>query len=381
MPPTPPGSAHQFEWYGNGHQFLMAALQALDEAKEALRLEIYIFSDNPIGQRFRKALIDAAQRGVHVELLVDGVGSSPLPAGFFDPLVKAGGRVKWFNVPHLGTWALRDHRKQLLVDDRVAFLGGCNLSEEYNGDGVTKGWRDGGISITGPILKSLIEEFARQWQRADMQEWQLVPGGYTRRSGSQSTVLALFIKPGLGASPLRAALREDLSTANDIAITSAYFLPTRRLRMQITGAAKRGAKVKVLLAGKSDVKLMALASQTLYRGLLRAGVSVFEYQPQTLHAKVMVLDDIVYIGSSNLDPRSLRINFEIMLRIKNAGLAARARAQFEEDLRHSRQVTLESTQGYKSWWPRFKQRFAYFVLAKLDPWIAREHMRKLLRKP
>lgn len=368
---------HALAWYGTGHSFLAAQMAAVRAAKRSLRLEVYIFADSAVGRRYRDALAEVAARGVHVELLLDGFGSALLPDDFLRPVLAAGARLKWFNRPAPGRWAIRDHRKILLVDDRVAFVGGCNIADEYDGDGVRHGWRDGGVSVEGPVVGSLHQEFARQWHRAELRQWQLVRGGYGRAAGSAADVLALLIKPGVGTSPLRSALRADLRQARDIALTAAYFLPGRRLRAQIRNARHRGARVRVLVAGKSDVALMALASQSLYRGLLRAGIEVHEYRPQVLHAKTMVLDDIVYVGSSNLDPRSLRINFEVMLRVKDAGLAAQVRAQFEADLTHSRAITRADTAGFRHWWTRLKQRCAYFLLGRLDPWIAREHLRRM----
>lgn len=377
VPQCDEATPHRFAWFGSGHALLQAQLAAIGAAQTDVRLETYIFSDSGVGREYRDALAAAARRGVNVEVLVDGFGSSDLPEDFFAPLTAAGGKQKCFNRPRPGRWALRDHRKILIVDGRKAFLGGCNIADEYNGDGVTQGWRDGGVSVEGPVLAALLGEFLEQWRRADLRQWQLVRGGYARQAGSRAEVLALFTKPGLGASPLRTALREDLKHAQDVAVTSAYFLPTRRLRAQILAARQRGARVRVLLAGKSDVKLMTLASHALYRGLIRGGVGVFEYRPQVLHAKSLVLDDVVYIGSSNLDPRSLRINFEVMLRVKDAALAAQVRAQFETDLRHSHGVTLAETAGLRSWWPRLKQRLAYFLISRLDPWIAREQLRRM----
>lgn len=369
--------AHRFQWYGSGEQFLQAQLLALGGAKQCIQLETYIFTDSTVGRTFRDALAGAARRGVKVELLVDGIGSSGLPRGFFSSILDAGGQQTWFNPPRWGRWALRDHRKLLLVDTSLAFIGGCNISDEYNGDGITHGWRDGGISIEGPVVARLEGEFREQWKRADLQRWKLVRGGQNKTTiGAVAEVLALFIRPGFGKNPLRTALHLDLKQAKDIAITSAYFLPTPRLRAQLALADRRGARVRLLLAGKSDVRLMWLASQSLYYSLVRRGISIFEYKPQVLHAKVMVLDDIVYIGSANLDPRSLHINFEIMLRVKDAALAAKAREQFETDLAQSHVITLAEVSGVRSWWVRLKYRIAYFILAKLDPWIARGHLRR-----
>ena len=190
-------------------------------------------------------------------------------------------------------------------------------------------------------------------------------------AGGGREVEALFIKPGLGRNPLRDALWQDLATAKDVAITAAYFLPPHRLRHRLAQAVARGARVRLLLAGKSDVRLMQLASRSLYRRLVQKGIELWEYQPQVLHAKLIVVDDIVFVGSSNLDPRSLRINFEIMLRIQNAALAATARQQFESDLaQRAIPITRDALQQGRSWWERLKQRLAYWFFARLDPELA-----------
>ena len=124
---------------------------------------------------------------------------------------------------------------------------------------------------------------------------------------------------------------------------------------------------------------MQLATRSLYNFFLRRNVELYEYEPQILHAKVLILDDIVYIGSSNLDPRSLRINFEIMLRIRDRDLAAVAWQQFENDIAHSRRWTFADVRGHRTWWRRLKQRIAYFILARLDPRVAEGNLRRWLR--
>lgn len=369
--------SQSLQWFGCGRTWLGAMLAAIEGARDSVCLEIYIFSADAVGRRFRDALTAAAARGVKVALLVDGFGSLATPADFFTPYCAAGGQFRRFNVGRLDRLALRDHRKLLLVDDAMAFVGGCNLADEYDGDGVSHGWRDGGVKVDGPVVAVLRDEFAAQWARADADRWRLPAGGYGRLVGTDGRIGVLCMKPGFGPSALRAALRRDLQQAKTILITAAYFLPSLRLLRQLKRADRRGARVRLLLAGPSDVPLMSLASRSLYRGLLRAGVEVYEYQPQVLHAKCMVLDNVVYTGSSNLDPRSLRLNFEIMLRIEDRGLAAAATAQFAADLAYSRVITPANSWRQWSAWTRFKQRVARFVLARLDPWVAREQLRRL----
>ncbi len=388
--PTAASGMHRFTWHSTGQELLNAKLQAIADARVSICLEMFTFSESDIGQRFREALTTAARRGVRVRLLVDSVGSYSLRRDYFASLMSAGGEMRWFNKLRLASFSFRDHRKLLVVDDELAVVGGCNIAQEYFGDGITAGWRDGGISVSGPVAVPLGAEFGRQWERAHERRWTFLPGGSRHEvdPGSGGDIEALFIKPGFGRNPLREALRRDLATATDVAFTTAYFLPTRPIRQQLAHAVTRGARVRLLLAGKSDVRMMQFASRSLYRRLLRAGISIWEYQPQVLHAKFIIIDDVVYVGSSNLDPRSLRINFEIMLRIKDAALVAAARQQFEADLaRHSTPITSDALRAGHSWWLRLRQRLAYWLFARLDPDLAalklhRWHGRKtrLLRR-
>ena len=379
--PPPPATAglHRYTWHSTGQELLNAKLQAIAAAKVSVYLEVFTFSDSEIGNRFSEALAAASRRGVRVRLIVDVVGSFGLRRDYFAALTDARGEMRWFNKLRFTSFSFRDHRKLLVIDDAMAFVGGCNIAQEYFGDGITTGWRDGGISVRGPVVALLGAEFGRQWERAHAQRWTFPPGGERRAAAAacDGEVVALFIKPGSGRNPLREALRRDLATATDVAITTAYFLPTRRIRRQLAQAVARGARVRLLLAGKSDVGMMQLASRSLYRRLLRAGIGIWEYQPQVLHAKFIIIDDAVYVGSSNLDPRSLRINFEIMLRIKDAALVAAAREQFEADLaRHATPITSDALRAGHTWWVRLRQRLAYWLFARLDPELAALKLRR-----
>jgi cardiolipin synthase len=168
------------------------------------------------------------------------------------------------------------------------------------------------------------------------------------------------------------ALRADLLHAKQVAITAAYFLPTRRLRSALMSAA-RHAHLRLLLPARSDVPALQVATRSLYRRFQRRGAKIYEYQPQNLHAKIIVIDDIVYVGSANLDPRSLAINFELVLRIRSAALAQAALASFERDLEYSEPV--RSLPHRTHWWRRLKQRMAYWLFARLDSTVAQVLLR------
>ena len=142
-------------------------------------------------------------------------------------------------------------------------------------------------------------------------------------------------------------------------------------------AVRRGAKVQLILAGKSDVLVSQLAGRSLYRRLLKGGVEIFEYEPQVLHSKLMIVDNAVYVGSANLDQRSLRINYELMLRLQDPEIASEARRIFDRHMAHSRPIELAGWRRSRSVWQRLKQRLAYLLLVRIDPYIAGRQWRAL----
>jgi cardiolipin synthase len=366
-------------WLCTGDKVFPAMLAAIDAAKKSVCLEIYIFTDSPVGVRFRDALVRARQRGISVRLLVDAVGSYFLPAKFWDPLRSAGGEIRQFNPVTLKRLIIRNHRKLLVCDGRVAFVGGFNIATEYEGDGVISGWCDVGLKIEGALVAELAASFDEMFERADFRHKRFMRW---RKSHAKKVVALpkeqlLFSGPGRGRNPFKRALHQDLRDAKHVQMIIAYFLPTWRLRRELMRVARRGAKVQLILAGKSDVLLSLLAARSLYRRLLNGNIEIHEYQPQILHAKLIVVDDIVYLGSANLDTRSLRINYELMIRFEDAALAAQAREIFEGVLKNCRRVTIEDWRRSHTFWQRLKQRWAYFLLNRIDPYLARRQWRDL----
>jgi cardiolipin synthase len=215
--------------------------------------------------------------------------------------------------------------------------------------------------------------------RADFQHKRFIR---LRRSTARALELTLHEQlllsgPGRGRSPVKRALHRDLNRATNVQIMVAYFLPTWRLRRDLTRIARRGGTVQLILPGKSDVLVSLLAGRSLYRRFLKAGVQIHEYQPQILHAKLIIADNIVYVGSANLDPRSLDINYELMIRFDHQDMAAEARAIFAGSLAHCRQITREEWRKSRSIWRRLKQRWAYWLLVRIDPYLARRQWQEL----
>lgn len=157
----------------------------------------------------------------------------------------------------------------------------------------------------------------------------------------------------------------------------AYFLPTWRIRRDLLEVAHRGGRVQLILAGKSDVLVSQLAGRSLYRRFLKFGVEIYEYQPQVLHAKLMIVDDVVYIGSSNLDQRSLQINYELMIRFENREIAEQAREVFSTCMKNCQRIEPEQWRKSRSFWQKMEQQFAYWLLVRIDPYLAQRQWRAL----
>jgi cardiolipin synthase len=261
----------------------------------------------------------------------------------------------------------------------VAFVGGFNVSPEYEGDGVNDGWWDVGLNIEGPLAARLAVSFEDMLARAEFRHRHFTR--WREFSAKQAVTLPpeqiLFSGPGRGQSPFQRALRQDLRDAKRVQIMVAYFLPSWRLRHDLMRVVRRGGRVQLILAGQSDVQLSKLAAQSLYRRLLRAGVEIYEYQPQILHAKLFMVDDAVYTGSSNLDTRSLQINYELMIRFAGGEIARQAREIFADTVQRCRRITRDEWRQTRTFWQGMKQRWAYFLLDRIDPYVARRQWRGL----
>jgi cardiolipin synthase len=367
------------KWLRTGDEIFPAMLAAIDTARSSVSLEFYKFAPGPLGERFREALLRAQRRGAHVRVLVDAFGSMGLPDDFWQPLRAIGGEARSFNPAALMRFSFRDHRKLLVCDGRVAFVGGFNIAPEYEGNGVGSGWRDLGLMLEGPLGAQLASSFEGMFARAEFRHKRFTR--LRRFNVNKSAVWPpeqiFFSEPGRGRNPIILALRGDMARARDVRIIVGYFLPTWRLRRDLARIVRLGGRVQLILAGKSDVLLSQLAAQSLYRRLMKGGVEIYEYQPQILHAKLIVVDDVVYVGSSNLDQRSLRINYELMIRFENREMAEQARGIFADDLKHCQPVTAEQWRKSHTPWRRLKRRAAYWLLVRIDPILARRQWRGL----
>jgi cardiolipin synthase len=355
-------------------------LAAIDAARDSLQLETYVFKPGSPGDQFRDALTAAAGRGAAVRVLLDGFGSGGLPERYWDGLRAAGGEAELFNPVALDRIAIRNHCKLLVVDNRCAFLGGFNIAPEYVGDGVERGWRDLGLALEGAPAACLAASFDLMWNHRAFRHPR---GSRLRRSRLKRLLRAcesaqvMATGPGLGRNTFRAALLRSLHGAREVQIVAAYFVPGFRLRRALVRVARRGGRVRLLLAGRTDFALAQTAGRLFYASLLRSGIEIAEYQPQILHAKLAIVDDAVFAGSANLDARSLDINYEVMVRLTDPALVDGGRALFAADWARAREIRLEPWLRSRTWADRWAGIAAEFLLTKVDPWVARRQLRAL----
>ena len=354
-------------------------LELVAAARESVCLESYMVRPGEPAESLLRALVGACQRGVRVQVLYDAFGSEGLPAGFFVPLRAAGGAVRVFSPARRLRLAFRDHRKLLVCDARCAIVGGHNIAPEYMGDGLTRGWRDLALRIEGPVAAALAASFEAMYALAPMSAAGIRKFRAVVRSRPQSAgaVRLLTSGPGWPAGELSRALRFDLDSARAVQCMSGYFLPPQRMRRALQRCVAEGGVVQLLLAGRSDVPLARYAAEHLYGSMLDGGAQIHEYQPQILHAKLFIMDDTVYVGSCNLDRRSLRINYELLLRLEWPELAARGRELFRQSLAHSRPVAAADWRQSRRWWERLRSQFAYWLFTRVDPLLARRPLRSL----
>jgi cardiolipin synthase A/B len=356
----------------DGPERLAALIALIEGATESLRVLYYIWVDDESGRRVRDALVAAAARGVQVSLLVDGFGSSHAKEGFFRPLVEAQARFCRF-VPRWGRrYLLRNHQKLALADGRRAIVGGFNISDDYFGTIAEGAWRDLGLEVEGPNVEFLVRYYDALFAWAEMPDASI---RRLRRTLFQSSVREgpfqwLFGGPTRRLSPWARSVKNDLMKAKRVDIISAYFAPSLSMMRRLFGAARRG-QVRIVTPSKLDHQWAVGAARFFYWRLLKRGVEIHEYQPTKLHAKLIVIDDVVHIGSANFDLRSLYLNLEMMLRVDDPGFAAMMRRFVEGEIANSKRITPEAHRRSMTWWNRLKWAFGYFLVATADYNLAR----------
>ncbi len=349
----------------DGPERLEALIALIDGAKESLRILYYIWVDDETGRRLRDALRAAAERGVKVSLLVDGFGASG--AGFFQPLVDAKARFCRF-VPRWGRrYLLRNHQKLALADGSKAIVGGFNISDDYFGTIAAGAWRDLGLQVEGPGVECLVGYFEAVFAWAERPDASIrrLRKALFQSSVRQGPIHWLFGGPTRRLSPWARSVKNDLMQAKRVDIISAYFAPSLSMMRRLFGVAQRG-RARIVTPSKLDHQWAVGAARFFYWRLLKRGAEIYEYQATKLHSKLIVIDDVVHIGSANFDLRSLYLNLEMMLRVEDPGFAAMMRRFVDGEIANSRRITPEAHRASMTWWNRLRWAFGYFLVATAD---------------
>lgn len=357
----------------DGPQTLDAIGTAIDGAKHHIHFETYIFADDEVGRRVADQLIRKRGEGIEVRVLYDALGSVSTPAAFFDELRQKGIEVLAFRpltpVNTLLFWKLnnRDHRKIIVVDGRIGFTGGINVSGAYSQSSASKpgpeagldaGWRDTHVRIEGPAVQQLQALFFATWIRAGGKLDESSSHYHPRMTHQGGEPVAIVASDGADSSEA-AIYAVYLATIRHatrrIWLTQAYFAPNAQFRAALIDAARRGVDVRIVVPGFTDSGLIFHAARAYYDELLSGGVRLFEQRDALLHAKTAVVDGIVStVGSANLDMRSFIHNNEANAIVASRDFGKIMESTFERDLKASRELKLDDWRS-RGLLPRFKE--------------------------
>lgn len=340
---------NRLEVFTDGPQFYPAMLDAIRSAREAVNMECYIFQSGVVGTQFVDALVERAQAGVQVRLVLDAIGSFGALRSATTRLRDAGCHVEryqfpfWYRLHRLNN---RTHRELLVVDGRVAFVGGAGVADWwYQPDGDEAMWRDMMVRVEGPVVTQIQGVAAENWLEC-CGEIQTGPDVYkSHKAAGAVPAFALKSSPSDRATASRVLFQTFVESASTrCRISTPYFLPDKAFRRALMRTASRGVPVTVVVPGpSSDQKLVHLASRRLYGDLLKAGVRIFEYQPGMIHVKMLIVDELwSVVGTTNLDNRSFEHNDEVNLVARDAATARRLADDNDRDISASREVTLDA---------------------------------------
>jgi cardiolipin synthase len=340
----------------NGPHFYPAMLEAIRGATSAINMECYIFQPGKIADQFIDALSDRARHGVNVTIVVDAIGSMSLWGGPIRRLRKAGcriesyQRIRWYSLHRLNN---RTHRELLIVDGRVAFVGGAGIADwwAYRGHGKTP-WRDTMVRIEGPIVAAVQGVAAENWLEC-CGEILTGPDYYPDLQPTGNTT-GFIVKssPSDRATASRVTFQMLMEGADHhVRISTPYFLPDRALRRALVGIAGRGVTMTIIVPGRNTYqKWVRLASRRMWGQLLEAGIQIYEYRGSMMHAKILVVDGVwSVIGTTNMDNRSFEHNDEDNLALLDRDVARRLLEDYQRDIIDSEEITLEKWQRRPLW--------------------------------
>lgn len=336
----------------NGQEKFETLLQDLESAQDHIHMEYYIFHDDDIGKTVQQILIRKARAGIKIRLIFDGLGSRDLSKSFLEELKDAGIELQWFLPLHfpkmLLTLNYRNHRKLVVIDGKIGYLGGINVGDEYLSRSPKYGfWRDTHLRLEGISVHTIQETF--------LNDWYFLTGEVHRaehyfpecRNNGDRLTQIIAGGPDSKYDSIKELFFTILTTAQkEIFVTTPYFIPDESMIMAFKTAALRGVSVTILVQGKPDHKLPYLASSSYFKDLIHSGVKIYRYQKGILHSKVLTIDkNIGIVGSANFDIRSFQIDFELSAVVYNSEFAGELVRDQHEDLMDSIRVTKDDIEN------------------------------------
>ncbi|UPK45252.1 cardiolipin synthase [Paenibacillus pabuli] len=343
----------------NGEETFAAMLRAMEQAEHHLHVEFYIFRDDVISTRFQDVMIRKAREGVKVRLICDGLGSHKMSWSFIRKLQEAGVEFHYFLPPLIATIDrrvnYRNHRKIVVVDGKIGFVGGINVGDDYLGQYPEVGfWRDTHVQIEGDAVYFLQNTFLNDWKLASgeqITEPQLTELFPPHICSGDERIQILASGPDQDWDAIQEMCFGSISVACErIYITTPYFIPDPALYEAIKTAAVSGVDVKIIIPYQSDSRLVHLASMSYVEELLRAGVKFYQYRKGFVHAKVLIVDDLLAtVGTANMDMRSFFCNFELTAVLFETSSMQRLTEDFERDLHECSQIDVKVFQRRSRW--------------------------------
>ncbi|SDH75114.1 Phosphatidylserine/phosphatidylglycerophosphate/cardiolipin synthase [Pseudomonas flavescens] len=357
---------NRFTLLNDGPAFFPRMIACIDAARETVELEQYLVVSSACTEALLRALCEAAQRGVAVRCLFDAFGCQGLGAGDRQSMLDAGIQLRWYNPIRWRRGArnlYRDHRKLLVVDAGVAFVGGTGSTDEFWTPGeAVSAWHEVMVEINGPLVADWLQLFDRQWQANNARfAWRPYLTPHRKPLPHQPQAGAGWGRVAYADARQHRDILQSLIHALNGAeqrvwLATPYFLPTWRVRRALRKAAARGVDVRLLLSGRhTDNPAVRFAGQRYYPRLLKAGVRIFEFRPRFLHLKMVLVDDWASVGSCNFDHWNLRFNLDANVETLDADFTRAVQLSFASDFPQSREVDLQMWQA-RPLWTRLRQR-------------------------
>lgn len=347
----------------NGAEIFPEMLAAIRGARRSVNFETYIYWSGAIGREFSEALSQRARAGVPVRVTIDWVGSSRMEQTQLQEMKKAGVMLrryrplKWFSLGRLNN---RTHRKLLIVDGRIGFTGGVGIADQWQGNaGDPDHWRDTHFRVEGPVVAQMQGAFNDNWMKMTGEVLNGAIHFPPLEPAGESQAQLFIASPAGGSESMHLMYLMAFAAAEkSIDLASAYFVPDRLVKQALISAKRRGVRVRLMLPGQhTDSETVRIASKGEWGELLREGIEFHLYQPTMMHIKLLVIDqEVVSVGSTNIDIRSFRLNDEANLNTYDPDFARRMTGCFEEDLRRSEPFSYAMWKA-RPWREKFSEKF------------------------